>query len=191
MEWKKTFNRGQWFIHGILFTAVIIAFGAMIFSLRLKQLQLTEEDRSQKINSLVQYLKSDQSFEKMGKFLSWAESDKANDKIRETSQKIAETEELLELKASKDLSLSMRTFHRLINNNSEMSDPSDALKVLSTKIKNLADYSQQKKYSKIMTVSSRMNERLGRLNSRNVGGSIEVRNLLADIKKLNEIVTNS
>ncbi len=191
MEWKKTFNRGQWFIHGIFFTSIIIAISTLIFSLRLHQLQATEEERSHKINLLVDFFKNDQSFEKIGKFLSWAESDKANDKIREASQKIAETEELLEIKASSDLSLSLRTFHRLINNNSEVSDPSDALKVLKTKVKSLLDYSGQKKYSKIMMVSTRMSQRVERLNSKNVGRSAEVRNLQADVNRLNEIVMNS
>jgi len=191
MDWKKTFNRGQWAIHGILLISVIIAFSSMIFAMRLNQLQSTEEERGLKINSLILYLKNDQSFEKIGKLLTWAQSDKANDKMRETSQKIAETEELLELKASEDLAASMRTFNRLINNNSEMSDPSDALKVLSNKIKNLNEFAEQRKYSKILLVSSRMNQRIQRLNPKNVGGSLEIRNLVSDLKKLDEIVSNS
>jgi hypothetical protein len=93
MDWKKTFNRGQWVIHGIFVIAVIFGVGSTIFALRLNHLQSTEEERSLKINSLVHHLKKDMSFEKIGKLLSWAESDKANDKMRELSQKLAETED--------------------------------------------------------------------------------------------------
>jgi hypothetical protein len=139
----------------------------------------------------VHHLKKDMSFEKLGKLLSWAEADKANEKIRELSQKIAETEELLEIKSSKDLGLSMRTFNRLINNTSGISDPSDALKVLTTKVKSLLDLAVTKKYSNIELISERMLERLQNLTPKNVGGSIQVSYLKSDINRLNQLVGGS
>lgn len=191
MDWKKTFNRGQWVIHGIFVVAVVFGVGSTIFALRLNHLQSTEEERGLKINSLIHHLKKDMSFEKIGKLLSWAESDKANDKMRELSQKIAETEELLEIKSTKDLGLGMRTFNRLINNTSGMSDPSDALKVLRNKVKSLNDFAELKKYTNVNLISERMNERLEQLNPKNVGGSIQVSYLRTDVKRLEQLVTGS
>ena len=191
MDWKKTFNRGQWVIHGIFIISVILGSAATIFALRLNHLQSTEEERGLKINSLIHHLKKDMSFEKIGKLLSWAESDKANDKMRELSQKLAETEELLEMKASKDLSLGMRTFNRLINNTSGISDPSDALKVLNSKVSSLLEYSELKKYTNVILISERMKERLDQLNPKNVGSSLQVSYLRSDIKRLDQLVTTS
>lgn len=191
MDWKKTFNRGQWVIHGIFIIAVIFGVGSTIFALRLNHLQSTEEERGLKINSLVHHLKKDMSFEKIGKLLSWAESYKANEKMRELSQKIAETEDLLEVKASKDLSLNIRTFNRLINNTSGMSDPSDALKVLNGKVNGLHDFAQIKKYSNVINISERMKERLEQLTPKNVGGSIQVSYLKSDLKRLENLVAGS
>jgi hypothetical protein len=191
MDWKKTFNRGQWVIHGIFIIAVIFGVGSTIFALRLNHLQSTEEERGLKINSLVHHLKKDMSFEKIGKLLSWAESDKANDKMRELSQKVAETEELLEIKSTKDLSLGMRTFNRLINNTSGMSDPSDALKVLNNKVNGLKEYAEIKKYQTVELISERMKERLEQLNPKNVGGSIQVSYLRTDIKRLEQLVAGA
>lgn len=191
MDWKKTFNRGQWVIHGIFVIAVIFGVGSTIFALRLNHLQSTEEERGLKINSLIHHFKKDMSFEKIGKSLSWAQPDKANDKIRELSQKIAETEELLETKSSKDLSLSMRTFNRLINNTSGMSDPSDALKVLRNKVSSLYDVAQSKKYNNVELLAERMKERLEQLNPKNVGGSVQVSYLRSDVKRLETLVSGS
>ena len=191
MDWKKTFNRGQWVIHSIFVIAVLIGIGSTIFALRLNYLQSTEEERGLKINSLIHHLKKDMSFEKIGKLLSWAESDKANDKIRELSQKIAETEELLEIKASENLALGMRTFNRLINNTSGMSDPSDALKVLNSKVNALHEIAESKNYINIELISERMKERLDQLNAKNVGHSIQVSYLRSDIKRLEQLVSTS
>lgn len=191
MDWKKTFNRGQWVIHGIFIIAVIFGVGSTIFALRLNHLQSTEEERGLKINSLVHHLKKDMSFEKIGKLLSWAESYKANEKMRELSQKIAETEDLLEVKASKDLSLNIRTFNRLINNTSGMSDPSDALKVLNGKVNGLHEFAQIKKYANVINISERMKERLEQLTPKNVGGSVQVSYLKSDLKRLENLVSGS
>jgi hypothetical protein len=191
MDWKKTFNRGQWVIHGIFIIAVIFGVGSTIFALRLNHLQSTEEERGLKINSLVHHLKKDMSFEKIGKLLSWAESDKANDKMRELSQKVAETEELLEIKSSTDLGLAMRTFNKLINNTSGMSDPSDALKVFNNKVSSLYDFAKSRKYSNVITISERMKERLDQLTPKNVGGSVQVSYLRSDVKRLEQLVGNA
>ncbi len=191
MDWKKTFNRGQWVIHGIFVVAIIFGVGSTIFALRLNHLQSTEEERGLKINSLVHHLKKDMSFDKIGKFLSWAESQKANDKMRELTQKIVETEELLEIKSSEDLGLSIRTFNRLINNTSGMSDPSDALKVLKNKTQSLTDYSKLKKYNNVNIISERMLERLDQLTPKNVSGSKQISFLRTDIKRLEQLVNGS
>lgn len=191
MDWKKTFNRGQWVIHGIFVIAVIFGVGSTIFALRLNHLQSTEEERGLKINTLIHHLKKDMSFEKIGKHLSWAEPTKANEKMRELSQKIAETEELLEVKASKDLALNLRTFNKLINNTSGMSDPSDALKVLNNKVNSLLEHAQFKKYSTVLMISERMKVRLDQLNPKNVSGSVQVSYIKSDIKKLEQVVAGS
>ncbi|WP_408097677.1 hypothetical protein ACJVC5_01820 [Peredibacter sp. HCB2-198] len=191
MDWKKTFNRGQWVIHGIFVIAVVFGVGSTLFALRLNHLQSTEEERGLKINSLIHHFKKDMSFEKIGKHLSWAQPDKANDKIRELSQKIAETEELLEIKSSKDLSLGMRTFNRLINNTTGMSDPSDALKVLRNKVASLYEVAQSKKYNNVELLAERMKERLEQLNPKNVSGSVQVSYLRTDLKRLENLVTGS
>jgi hypothetical protein len=191
MDWKKTFNHGQWVIHAVFIVAFIFGVSSTIFALRLNHLQSTEEERGLKINSLVHHLKKDMSFEKIGKLLSWAESYKANEKMRELSQKIAETEDLLEVKASKDLSLNIRAFNRLINNTSGMSDPSDALKVLNNKVNELHNYAELKKYANVINISERMKERLEQLTPKNVGNSIQVSYLKSDINRLEGLISSS
>ena len=191
MDWKKTFNLGQWIVHGIFVCAVIFGIGSTIFALRLSYLQNTEEERNLKINSLISYLKQDMSFEKIGKHLSWAQSDKANDKMREFSQKLIETEELLELKVSKDLGLAVRTFNKLINNNSGISNPTDALKVLRSKVLSLYDLAKAKKYQNVVTISEKMKERLIQLNPKNVGHSIQISYLKSDLERLEKLINNS
>jgi hypothetical protein len=191
MDWKKTFNRGQWVIHGIFAIAIIFGVGSTVFALRLNHLQSTEEERGLKINSLVNELKKDSSFEKIGKLLSWAESDKANDTMRILSQKILEIEELLEIKSSKDLSQSLRTFNKLINSTSGLSDPSDALKVLRNKVSSLNEYGEVKKYSTVTTISERMKKRLDQLTPKTVGHSVQVSYLRSDVKYLEKVVSGS
>ena len=191
MDWKKTFNRGQWLTHGILATAVLLSLASTLFALRLHTLQSTEEERSLKVNSLIQFLQNDHSFEKLGKYLSWAESEKANDKIRDISKKIAQVEEILEIKASKDLGLSLRTFHKLISSNSGMSNPSDALKVLSGKVKLLHAVAEQNHYKNVSFVTDRMKDRLSELNSKNAGNSLQVTYLKSDIKRLEQLIEGS
>lgn len=191
MDWKKTFNQGQWVIHSIFIISILIGIGSTLYAFRLNHLQSTEEERVLKINSIIQNLRQDNSFEKIGKYLSWTQTDKANDKMRELTQRIAETEEMLEMKASTDLGLAMRTFNKLINNNSGMSNPSDALKVLNQKVNALHDVSISQKYKTVESISEKMKERLETLNSKNVSGSVQVSYLKSDLNRLVQLIASS
>lgn len=191
MDWKKTFNRGQWFIHSIFLVMLVIGIGCTIFALKLNHQQSNEDERILKINSLISFLKSDKSFEKIGKYLTWAESDKAHDKMRELSQKIAETEELVEFKLSKDLSSNIRSFNKLITNGSINSNPSDALKVFKQKIENLLDIAKSQGYKNVGIIAERMINRMSNLNSKNVGSSIQVGYLKSDLERLDQLVGSS
>lgn len=191
MDWKKTYNHGQWFIHGVFIVSILIGIGSTVFALRLNHLQSTEDDRVLKINTLISQLKSDQSFTKIGKYLSWAEIDKAQEKIRHLSKQIAQTEELVEIKSTKDLGLSIRTFNKLIGNTSGMSNPSDALKVFKQKVSNLASFAKAKKYKNVSIITERMETRLEQLNPKNVGGSIQVSYLKSDLARLVQLVNGA
>ena len=184
MDWKKTFNQGQWVVHGIFIIAILVCVGSTIFAYRLNNLQNTEEAQITKLNTLIQDLKQDESFSKIGKYLSWAEADKANDKMRELTQRIVETEEMLEFKASTELGLNIRTFNKLINSNSGMSNPTDALKVLKQKVNSLNDLAKSKKYNKVAVITAKMKDRIGSLNSKNVGGSIQISYLKTDLNNM-------
>lgn len=191
MDWKKTFNRGQWVIHGILALSVLFGTGSTILALRLNHLQQTEEERTLKINSLINHLRNDEVFDKIGRLLSRAESDKANDKLRLLSSKLVETEELLEIKSSKELGVAMRTFHKLVNNASGISNPGDALKVLSQKVNQLSSIAESQKYQNVGIISDRMKTRLNQLGPRNVGNSIQVSYLESDVKRLETLISGS
>lgn len=191
MDWKKTFNQGQWVVHGIFIVSIVVGVGSTLFAYRLNNLQSTEEAQIIKINSLIQHLKTDNSFDKMAKYLSWAESDKATDKMRDLTQKIAETEEILEFKASADLTSSMRSFNKMISSNSGMSDPTDALKVLNQKVKALHDVASSQKYKNVVIIAERMKERLEGLTAKNVGGSVQVSYLKSDLNRLTQLIASS
>ena len=191
MDWKKTFNQGQWVVHSIFIVSIVVGVGATLFAYRLNNLQSTEEAQIIKINSLIQHLKTDNSFDKMAKYLSWAEAEKATDKMRDLTQKIAETEEILEFKASTDLTASMRSFNKMINSNSGMSDPTDALKVLNQKVNNLHDVASSQKYKNVVIIAERMKERLDGLTAKNVGGSVQVSYLKSDLNRLTQLIAGS
>ena len=191
MDWKKTFNQGQWVVHGIFIIAILVCVGSTLFAYRLNHLQSTEEQQVNKINAHIQHLKQDNSFKQIGKYLSWAEADKAHDKMRELTQEIVETEEMLELKVSTELGLNIRTFNKLITNNSGMSNPSDALKVLKQKVNALHDVASSQKYRNVVVIAARMKERLGNLNSKNVGGSVQVSYIKSDLNGLSKLISNS
>jgi hypothetical protein len=191
MDWKKTFNLGQWVIHSILLISILATLGLNIFAFRLNNIQASEEAQVSKMRVLIQFLKQDHSFEKIGKYLSWAQSDKAHDKMNDLNKKIAETEELLEIKVTPDLSQNLRTFNKLITKNSGMSHPSDALKLMNQKVFSLNQLALTKKYSNIIKITNKMKERLNSLNPKNVGGSIQVSYLNTDIKQLQQLILKS
>ena len=191
MDWKKTFNQGQWAIHTIFIISILAGIGSTLFAFRLNNLQTNEQEQVVKINGIIQQLKRDNSFEKIGKYLSWAESDKAHDAVRELNRKIAETEEILEVKASSDLSLGLRTFNKLINHNSEMSNPADALKILNQKVNSLQNVASSQKYRTVLSITDKMKNRLDSLNPKNVGGSIQISYLKTDLNQLQNLVANS
>lgn len=191
MDWKKTFNQGQWAVHSIFIVSIVVGVGSTLFAYRLNNLQTTEEAQLIKINSLIQHLKTDNSFDKMAKYLSWAESDKATDKMRDLTTKIAQTEEILEFKASSDLTASMRSFNKMINSNSGMSDPTDALKVLNQKVNALHDVASSQKYKNVVIIAERMKERLDGLTAKNVGGSVQVSYLKSDLNRLTQLISGS
>ena len=191
MDWKKTFNFGQWAIHGIMAIMALATLGSMLFALRMNHLQSTEEERALKTNTLVQHLKNDQSFEKIGKYLSWADNTKAQDKIRELSQRIAETEELLDLKADDSLRGNLKLFNQLLSTSSGMSNPGDALKVLGNKVNGLADVAKSRKYKNVSIIAERMQERLEQLTPKNVVHSVQVSYLKSDVKRIEQLVSSS
>ena len=191
MDWKKTFNQGQWVIHCIFIISILASVGLTLFAFRLNNLQSSEEAQVVKVNSLIQDLKQDNSFEKIAKYLSWAQSDKANDQMRALNRKIAEAEEILEIKSSTGLGQSLRTFNKLISNNSEMSNPSDALKVLNQKVQALHEVAKSQKYPTVIKITEQMNERLKSLTAKNVGGSIQVSYLKTDLKQLQKLISSS
>lgn len=191
MDWKKTFTKGSWLIHGIFLVAILSTLGTAIFALRLSQYQSTEQERTLKVKELISFFKEDDSFGKIAKYLSWSQSEKAFEKIKEISARVAETETILEVKPSAELQKSLRTFHKLITKGTEMSDPSDALKVMTNKINGLADVARSQNYRRISAIADKMKSRLGNLNSKNVAGSAQVSYLKSDLKQLSSLVNNS
>ncbi len=191
MDWKKTFVKGSWLIHGVFLLAILSTLGTAIFALRLSQYQATEAERNLKVKELITFFKGDDSFEKIAKYLSWAQSEKAFEKLKEISARMAETETILEVKPNSELQKSIRTFNKNITKGSEMSDPSDALKVMATKINTLSDVARSNGFKRISAITDRMQTRLSNLNSKNVAGSIQVTYLRSDLKALTTLVTNS
>jgi hypothetical protein len=191
MDWKKTFAKGSWVMHGIFLVAILSTLGTAIFALRLSHYQSTEQARTLKVKELITFFKNDDSFEKIAKYLSWAQSEKAFEKMKEVSAKLAETETILEVKPLAELQKSIRTFNRLITKGSEMSDPSDALKVMTTKINALVDVARSNGFRRITSISEKMQSRLSNLNPKNVAGSVQVSYLRSDLKSLTALVQNS
>ncbi len=191
MDWIKTFNRGQWIIHSVFLIALLFGVSSTIFALRVMSLQNTEEERITKMKALLSFFKTDDSFDKVGKYLSWADTEKAQTKLRDLSRKIAQIEELLEVKASPDLARTMKNFNGLIGNNASMSSPVDALKVLKQKINSLSSMAKSKGYKNIGIISARINDRLEQLNQKNVGGSVQVSYIKSDLKRLTQLVNSS
>lgn len=191
MDWKKTFAKGNWVLHGIFLVTVLSTLGTAMFALRLSQYQSTEQERTAKVKELITFFKNDDSFEKIAKYLSWAQSEKAFEKMKDVSAKLAETETLLEVKPTPDLQKALRSFNALITNGTGISDPSDALKVMSTKINTLGDVARSNGFKRISAIVERMQNRMENLNSKNVAGSVQVSYLKSDLKSLETLVKNS
>jgi hypothetical protein len=191
MDWKKTFAKGNWVMHGIFLVAVLSIFGTAIFALRLSQYQSTESERTTKVKELIAFMKNDDSFVKIAKYISWAQAEKAYEKMKEVSAKMAETEALLELRPNAELQKSVRTFNSLITDGSGMSDPSDALKVMTNKIHALADVARSNGFKRISGIADRMQSRLSNLTAKNVAGSVQVNYLKSDLRTLTSLVNNS
>ncbi|MFL5783853.1 MAG: hypothetical protein ACJ76H_04525 [Bacteriovoracaceae bacterium] len=191
MDWKKTFAKGNWVMHGIFLVAILSIFGTAIFALRLSQYQSTEIERTSKVKELIEFMKTDDSFVKISKYLSWAQAEKAFEKMKEVSAKMAETETLLEVRPNAELQKSVRTFNSLITDGSGMSDPSDALKVMTTKIHALADVARSNGFKRISTIAEKMQSRLSNVTAKTVAGSVQVSYLKTDLRTLTSLVTNS
>ena len=191
MDWKKTFNLGQWIVHGIIALAIIGAITCTLFAVKLNQVQSTEESRILKINSVLSELRSENSFEKIGKYISWAQADKANDKLKEISGLIAQLEQEVEMPMSGELENSIKFINHLIGQNSGVSKPADALRVLNQKVNNLQDIAKAQKYRTIVSITEKMLERLEQLNPKNAGASIQISYLKTDLNKLQQVVQSS
>ena len=191
MDWKKTFVKGSWLIHGAFLLAILSTLGTAIFALSLSHYQSTEQERNLKVKELITFFQGDDSFEKIAKYLSWAQSEKAFEKVKEVSARMAETEAILEVKPNSELQKSIRIFNTLITKGSEMSDPSDALKVMTTKIDTLAAVARTNGFKRISAITDRMQKRISNLNSKNVAGSVQVSYLRSDLRALTVLVNNS
>lgn len=191
MDWKKTFAKGNWVLHGIFLVAVLSTLGTAIFTLRLSQYQSTESERTAKVKELITFFRSDDSFEKISRYLSWAQSEKAFEKMKEVSSKMAEMETILEVKPHAELQKALRSFNSLITKGTGISDPSDALKVMTTKINALADVARSNNFRRISVIAGKMLSRMENLNSKNVAGSVQIAYLKSDLRSLQSLVNNS
>ena len=81
MDWKKTFNTGLWAVHAIFLIGILAGVGSTIYALRLGQYQEAEEANITKLNGLIDNFKTDDGFDQIAKYLSWAQTDKAIEKI--------------------------------------------------------------------------------------------------------------
>ncbi len=191
MDWKKTFTKGSWLIHGIFLVAILCTLGTGLFALRLAQYQATEAERTTKVKELITYLKTDDSFEKIAKYLSWAQSEKAFEKVKELSARMAETETILEVKPNDELQKSLRSFNKSITKGTGMSDPSDALKVMSNKINALSDVAHSNGFRRVSAIADKMKSRLSNLTAKTVAGSVQVSYLKTDLKTLSTLVSGA
>jgi len=191
MDWKKTFNRGQWYLHTIFLLTLALAGVTTLQGLKLNQIQQNQEERTEKINNLISELSKTQTFERIGRNLTRAEANLANDRLRSLQGKVAETEELLEMKVSEELSQSIKDFTQLIHKASGFASPADALKLLEQKVAQIVNIAKEKNYRNVGIISGRMQDRLKQLNAKNVGSSALVGTLVTDFARMKQVVTNS
>jgi len=191
MDWKKTFNLGNIVIHAIIGIAFILAVASTFYALRLYQLQQTQDERESKISTSLEKLKIEDSFSIMAKSLAKAQPELANDKLRELSGILAELEEILEVNLSNKLSHSLRQFSKLINKNSEVSSPSEVLKVLVQKIASLREFSDKNNYKNILSISENLEDKISRFKPSQMQGEFFINTIKNDLKKIELLVNNS
>lgn len=191
MEWKKSLGKGFLGLHLFFALAIGSSVFAGLYAYKLATFQATQEQLNGKIKDILSRFKSQDSFEVMGKYLSRAQADKALETLNAFSKDIASLEEILEVKASDDLRENLRRFQNLISQNSSLSRPEDALKVLEQKVSALHGVGKSQNYGRVESISAVMLKRLSGLNSKNVAGSSQVRLLAGDLKSLSKIVKNS
>jgi hypothetical protein len=191
MEWKKTLSRGLLGFHLLMLVAVLGGAGLTIYSLRLADYHRTEDARVLKLGQLLKELKENEPFERVAKHLARAQADKAHERMQELSRQIAELEGLLETKASAELRESLRSFSQHIGQASGISNPEDALRLLSRKANDLHAFARARGYKTVTTVSEGIKQRLAGLSARNVGESAQVGFISSELKKLDAVVTRS
>ncbi len=191
MEWKKSLSKGFLGLHLIFVLAIGSSVFAGLYAFKLASFQSHQEELNVKIKDILSRLKTQDTFEVMGRYLSRAQADKALETLNAFSKDIASLEEILEVKASDDLRENLRRFQNLISQNSSLSRPEDALKVLEQKVQSLLGVARSQNYSRVESISETMTKRLSGLNTKNVAGSSQVRFLSSDLKTLSKIVKNS
>ncbi|GEM_PF-1731660 len=191
MDWKKTLNRSMWTLHGFFFVMVATGVAISLYALRLNNLQADHESRAAKVQELVTKVQSQESFEKISKSLLQGKAERAYDEYSELGKNIAELESILGIKVSKDLGLGLRTFKKLINQNSSFSDPDEALKVLNSKIAALDSVAKTNSFKTIEATAGLMKRRADSINPQTVSGMAQLSYLESDLKRLERVVTGS
>lgn len=191
MDWKKTLNRSMWTLHGFFFVMVAIGLAISLYALRLNNLQADYESRTAKVQELVAKVQSQDSFEKISKSLMQGKSERAYDEYSDLGKSIAELEEILSIKVSKDLGLSLRNFKKFINQNSAFSDPDEALKVLRSKMSTLETVAKTNSFKTIQATAELMLKRAESINPSTATGMAQLSYLESDLKKLERVVAGS
>lgn len=160
MDWKKTFNRGNWIVHSIFAVTILASLASIFYASRLYHLQENLESRDRKITSLIEKIRAEDIFQKMKKNLLKSQPEVANDKLRELSGMIAELEDLLETRASEPLGSSVREFTKLIHQTSGNSNPKEALGVFYQKLQSLKKLGEDRNYKNVILYTSKILEKL-------------------------------
>ncbi len=191
MDWKKTFNRGNWIVHSIFAITVFISLATAFYALSIYDVEKNQTGTNSKITSIIEKLKVDQSFVKMEKFLKKAQAESANDELRKLSAAIAELEELLDVKAGEKLSKSLRVFSNLVNQNSAISNPNEAIKVLKQKINSLKSYAENKNYKNVIRISEILSSKIDQFKSLNSITQNQLNFIKTEFKKLKNLISGS
>ncbi len=191
MDWKKTLNRSMWTLHGFFFVMVATGLAISLYALRLNNLQSDYESRTTKVQEIVTKIQSQENFARISKSLMKGKAEKAYDEYSELSKSIAELEEILSVKVSKDLGLALRTFKKLINQNSSFSDSDEALKVLRSKISTLETVAKTNNFKTILATAELMDRRANSINPSTAAGMAQLSYLESDLNKLERVVAGS